>query len=248
MRYVHFVWMEGSMGWWVRVWIRRSEERKSALIPYQGSHLSPFGLTNSIANTSNQSLLLPPPSPSPQKVLVGDSILAGRDALWGLGAINKYLNEFSGQILDNYAKIGSSLHDGWVTSVPQLYTDMRTKTAPAVPTTIVLNGGGNDVISVRDDCWAFNDKCRLQIDSAMEIAERLILRMHDDGVQHIIYLGFYYAFNMTQAADYGTESLKRVCGAAAVDCHVADVRNLNIVVGWDGMHPGTSICCVHPPL
>ena len=171
-------------------------------------------------------------------MLVGDSILAGRDALWGLGAINKYLNEFSGQKLDNYAKIGSSLHEGWVTSVPQLYTDMRTKTAPQVPTTIVLNGGGNDVISVRDDCWAFNDKCRLQIDSAMEIAEKLILRMHDDGVQHIIYLGFYYAFNMTQAADYGTESLKRVCGAAAIDSHVEDERTLDIVVGWDPMHPG----------
>jgi hypothetical protein len=79
------------------------------------------------------------------EVLIGDSILASRDILGGLGAINEYLNEFPGQELNNYAKIGSSLHGGQVKSVPQLYQDMRTKTAPAVPSTIVLNGGGNDV-------------------------------------------------------------------------------------------------------
>jgi len=178
-------------------------------------------------------------------VLIGDSILASSDTQGGLGAINKYLNEFSGQKLNNYAKIGSSLHDGRVKSIPQLYQDMRTQTAPAVPSTIVLNGGGNDVISVRDDCWAFNDKCQLQIDSAMEIAEDLMLRMHDDGVQHIIYLGFYYAFNMTQAVDYGTERVKRVCRDAAIDCFVADVRDLDVVVGPDGLHPGNYICVVH---
>ncbi|KAM3570790.1 hypothetical protein VYU27_007158 [Nannochloropsis oceanica] len=182
-------------------------------------------------------LLLPHLATALNAVLIGDSILASSDTQGGLGAINKYLNEFSGQKLNNYAKIGSSLHDGRVKSIPQLYQDMRTQTAPAVPSTIVLNGGGNDVISVRDDCWAFNDKCQLQIDSAMEIAEDLMLRMHDDGVQHIIYLGFYYAFNMTQAVDYGTERVKRVCRDAAIDCFVADVRDLDVVVGPDGLHP-----------
>ncbi|TFJ84043.1 hypothetical protein NSK_005138 [Nannochloropsis salina CCMP1776] len=170
-------------------------------------------------------------------VLVGDSIMAGRDGVWGIGAINKYLNQFSGQKLDNYALIGSSLHDGWVKSVPQVYGDMRKKTAPAVPTTVVLNGGGNDVITVRDDCWAFNDKCRKQIDEAMDIAEKLLLCMHDDGVEHVIYLGFYYAFNMTEAVDYGMEGIKRVCEGAPIDCHVADARNLSIPTGWDGIHP-----------
>lgn len=71
-----------------------------------------------------------------------------------------------------------------------------------------------------------------------------MLRMHDDGVQNIIYLGFYYAFNMTQAVDYGTETVKKVCRDAAIHCLVADVRHLDIVVGSDGMHPGMDLCVV----
>lgn len=52
-------------------------------------------------------------------------------------------------------------------------------------------GGGNDVISLRDDCVKFNDACRAQIDGAMAIAGGLLDRMQAEGVQHVLYLGFY---------------------------------------------------------
>ena len=55
----------------------------------------------------------------------------------------------------------------------------------------VKKGGGNDVISLRDDCVKFNDACRAQIDGAMAIAGGLLDRMQAEGVQHVLYLGFY---------------------------------------------------------
>ncbi len=177
------------------------------------------------------------PHPLKSQVLVGDSILKGKDTMWGPAAINKYLDEFSGQHLDNYAVIGSSMHDGWVKSVPEIYQDMHNDRAANMPQTVVLNGGGNDVISVRNDCWAYNDKCRKQIDSAMDIASGLMDKMAADGVQHVVYLGWYYVANMTAPVDYGSERLKTVCAAAPLDCHVADVRNVTIVTGFDGIHP-----------
>lgn len=52
-------------------------------------------------------------------------------------------------------------------------------------------GGGNDVITVRDDCVKFNDRCKAQIDDAMLIAGDLLDKMQREGVQHVLYLGFY---------------------------------------------------------
>jgi lysophospholipase L1-like esterase len=166
--------------------------------------------------------------------------MAGRDGIgWGTPAINLYLDHQMGwgAHIQNYALVGSSLHEGWVKSIPTLYRDMIDKTKPTVPTTVLMNGGGNDVITARNDCFAFNDGCRRQVDSAMDIAKQLLLRMSQDGVQHVIYLGFYYVKGMQPVADYGTMRLQEICGSAPLDCHVADVRDLNITTGWDGVHP-----------
>ena len=68
-------------------------------------------------------------------------------------------------------------------------------------------GGGNDVFSIRDDCIKFNDACKYQIDSAMEIAGTLLNRMKTDGVKHVIYLGFYQINRFEQVAEYGSEGV-----------------------------------------
>jgi hypothetical protein len=56
------------------------------------------------------------------QVVIGDSIMAGKDAMWGPPQISQRLEELSGQQIENHALIGSSLHEcvgvfgcvGWV--------------------------------------------------------------------------------------------------------------------------------------
>ena len=48
--------------------------------------------------------------PAPQ-VIIGDSIMAGRDGLWGPPDLSRHLEELSGKKLENRALIGASLHE-----------------------------------------------------------------------------------------------------------------------------------------
>ncbi len=74
---------------------------------------------------------------------------------------------------------GSSLHEGWTKSIPAEWREDVPK--PPVPTTVIVDGGGNDVISVRSDCEAFNGNCARQIDEAVSIAADLLEQMHSEG-------------------------------------------------------------------
>lgn len=100
-----------------------------------------------------------------------------------------------------------------------------------------MDGGGNDVISKRYDCEAFNDACKRQIDEAVLIGEDLLEHMHKDGVCHVIWMGFFYIGGLEKAVDYGSQLIQNACQNARIDCHVADLRHLNIPRGWDGVHP-----------
>lgn len=46
-----------------------------------------------------------------QQVVIGDSILAGKDAMWGPPQISARLEELSGQKIENHAMIGAGLHE-----------------------------------------------------------------------------------------------------------------------------------------
>lgn len=59
------------------------------------------------------------------------------------------LFSFKGHSIENQAVIGASLHEGWVPSIP---TEYGWVSKTPVPDTIIMDGGGNDVISVKEDC------------------------------------------------------------------------------------------------
>lgn len=108
-----------------------------------------------------------------------------------------------------------------------------------MPTTIIMDGGGNDVMSKRQDCEVWNDACQVQITEAVDIGARLLEEMHQDGVQHVVWMGFFYIDGLEKAVDYGTDLIAAACHDATIDCHVADLRDLTIPRGWDGIHPTT---------
>jgi len=161
-------------------------------------------------------------------VVFGDSILASESP------IVKDLETWSGVEMENYAKVGSSLQDGWVISIPQQYREHR----DPVPKTIFLDGGGNDVNSVRSECQAFSEACVNTVDKVVVLVDHLLTDMREDGVENVIYSGFYHIPGFEKVIDYGTEELKKVC-VVEKGCYFTDLRNVTVSLGWDGMHPVT---------
>lgn len=162
-------------------------------------------------------------------IIIGDSILASNTP------IQKDLETLSGHSIQNYAKIGAGVQKGWVISIPEQYASYR---GTDVPTTVLMDGGGNDVNGFRYDCEAFNDRCREGIDRVVHLLDDLFQTMKRDGVKHILYVGFYYVGRLKNAVDYGIQQVQKVC-RPGTGCYVVDLRNITVQVGWDGMHPIT---------
>lgn len=157
--------------------------------------------------------------------MVGDSILASGQK------IQRVLELHAGHAVENHAVIGASLHEGWVLSVPQQYDDVPK--APRIDV-VVLNGGGNDVMSHKADCDAFNEACQATIREAADIARSLLDRLACDGVRHALYVGFHHIPGLEQAAAYGASMLRSIC----VDgCVFVDLANVTVPLAWDGLHP-----------
>ena len=59
---------------------------------------------------------------------------------------------------------------------------------PSLPP-FLTHRGGNDVMSVKDNCLVYDARCKQQIAEAMSILADLLETMHKDGIQHVIFMG-----------------------------------------------------------
>jgi hypothetical protein len=179
-----------------------------------------------------------------RSVIIGDSMFwSGLPFLTGQPSpLSQSLEEWSDHPIENHARVGASLEDGWIQSIPSQY-DRLNKDPPI--TTLILDGGGNDVISHRQDCEAFNSQCTDMIDRCVIIAENLFQECHHDNVTNIIWLGPYYVSGVEQAVDYATSRLGERCRASG-RCYFVDSRydpttgmglKTPEMLGGDGIHP-----------
>lgn len=160
-------------------------------------------------------------------VIIGDSLFAGGSNIPSL------LSQWSGSHIENYAQVGASLVDGWVLSIPKQYNSIENKSNIS---TLIMDGGGNDVFSLRRDCYLFNQKCKDQIQRSIHTLETFL--QNNISAKNIIYLGFYYARGMNQAIDVGMDLLSSVCKEDhEIPCFLIDPRNFSLPLGWDGVHP-----------
>jgi lysophospholipase L1-like esterase len=156
------------------------------------------------------------------------------DSMFSESPVQSYLENWSGCKISNYAITGASLQDGWVESIPSQYVDIENQNF----STIIMDGGGNDVMSKLSECQEFNENCKLMINYIVNIAESLINKMGRNNVTDVIYLGFYYIKNLNKVIDYGTEKLVNMCEKInTTNCYFSDPRNITMPVGWDGVHP-----------
>lgn len=104
--------------------------------------------------------------------IFGDSILADNTPIQV--DLQKYAPAAQ---FENFAKIGAGMRDGWAESIPSIYNIHKTP----VPDVVILDGGGNDVNSVRQKCLAFSQTCKDTIDDVVTKVENLLGQMRDDG-------------------------------------------------------------------
>jgi len=188
-------------------------------------------------------------------VNIGDSIFALS------GEISEFLHSYAGQTFRRYAVSGAELTGGIL--APSLYSQYATARAhDANIDIIIMDGGGNDillpVLTMFDpyDCktqwyeWGrLSSSCKNFIDDLYVDAVNLLNDMHADGVNHVIYLGYYYTKNalvrlddLEEAIDYGDMRLSQACANSAADCQFVDPRSTikDSDIKSDAIHPTRS--------
>ena len=189
-------------------------------------------------------------------VNVGDSIFALS------GDIHKYLQAWSGQTFRRYSVSGAMVNSGIIPDIASQYA--TAKGDHAYIKTIFMDGGGNDILipaiafdpyNCKVDWWesGLSSKCKSLIDDVYVDTVTLLNQMGRDGVQNIIFQGYYNIKNgvfgstkLLQAVAYGDTKLKlAVTNATAVPNrwfidprYETNITNSDIII--DGIHPTDS--------
>ena len=169
-------------------------------------------------------------------VTIGDSWMS-----LGRTGIQQSLVRISGQPYRTKGVGGTRLLNE---AIPRQY--MAAKTENADIKTVVMTGGGNDIIQVpglRDDCANGGEMCSMVLDQILDRLEMLWAEMATDGVQDVIYVEYSNpeGKNVDFALPSGDSAPAR-CAAvpAPLRCHI--LETLDIVMGDipDGVHPSAA--------
>ena len=167
---------------------------------------------------------------SKQVIILGDSIFALS------GEIRKELAQLSSLDIESYARNGALMKN-----IVKQYGKARKNLSAR---TIIMNGGGNDVLANLRECQELSDKCKEAIDEAIDHGYEVVDKMEADGIDNIVYLGYYYTKvlgnGLNDANDYAMEKIITFCQSISIDCHVVDTRKRLRMRGYrklDGIHP-----------
>ena len=187
-----------------------------------------------------------------QVVTVGDSIFALS------GDLQDFLESYAGETFRRYTLSGAELKGGIIATDIYAQYEMAKSDNPNIDT-IVMDGGGNDILipaialfdpnNCKTQWYQFgrlSSRCKNFIDDIYVDAVNLLNDMDADGVDNVIYLGYYYTKNglflldsMEEAVDYGDLRLSQACRNSSVNCQFIDprssIRDSNIII--DGIHP-----------
>ena len=178
------------------------------------------------------------------------------DSIFDLsGDLQRFLEQEAGETFRDYTLSGAELKGGIVAnSVYTQYNDA--KRTDGNINTIVMDGGGNDILipamildpyGCRTHWWRWNisSSCRNLINEQYINLVNLLNQMDSDGVQDIVYLGYYELprgnANLTKAVNYGDQKLGEACSNTTASCQFVDPRG-KIPASYvlsDNIHPTT---------
>lgn len=181
------------------------------------------------------------------------------DSIFDLsGELQQFLEgpEMANTTFRDYTLSGAKLSGGVVAKpVVEQYQDAQSDD-PNI-NVIVMDGGGNDILlpaAVFDPhkcktTWyrpELSSKCKSLVDDVYVETVNLLNEMDQNGVQQVIYLGYYYTTgdkeNLHQAIDFGDSRLADACTNTTVSCQFVDPRPYiaSEDVLSDNIHPTTS--------
>lgn len=190
-----------------------------------------------------------------QVITIGDSIFALS------GKLQDFLEDYAGETFRRYTLSGAELKGGIIATDVVTQYEIAKNDNPNIET-VVMDGGGNDIlipaITLFDpyDCktqwyeWGrLSRSCKRFIDDIYVDAVNFLNKMDSEGVDHVVYLGYYYTKNalllldsMEEAVDYGDMRLSQACAYSSANCTFVDprstIRDSDIII--DGIHPTTS--------
>ena len=165
-------------------------------------------------------------------ITIGDSIFDLS------GDLQLFLEQKAGQTFRNYTQSGAELTGGIIaTAIDVQYSDAKTTNSNI--NTVVMDGGGNDILipaMIGDiyGCrtqwyrWDISNRCKNLVDNVYVDLVELLNQMDEDGVQDVIYLGYYELprgnDNLLNAVNYGDERLGSACLNSTVNCTFVDPR------------------------
>jgi len=162
------------------------------------------------------------------------------DSIFDLnGQIQANLESWAGETFRNYTQSGAELSGGFLApAVDSQYASA--KATDANINTIVMDGGGNDILIPAmlfdpNRCktkWYrpnLSSKCKNLIQDIYVTGVNLMNQMDADGVENIVFLGYYELprgkTNLNQAVNYGDEYLGYACDTATTaSCTFVDPR------------------------
>jgi len=198
----------------------------------------------------------PGPTQGNSVLLIGDSYLDLNNKNFGtelqrlakaagaLGASDKYTDR---------SISGTQMVGGFLGApIPQQYANENNSDGHV--TTVIMDGGGNDVLLGQRSCIdreapPANQDCVKTITAAMAAAKTLLAKMADDGVENVVY--FFYPHLpggglggnkelSNKTLDYAIPLVKQTCEEAPLNCVFVDSRGLFGDAPedfQDGIHP-----------
>lgn len=162
------------------------------------------------------------------------------DSIFDLnGVIQETLESYAGETFRDYTQSGAELSGGLLApAVVQQYQDA--KTTDGNIDTIVMDGGGNDILipavlldpygcRTRWYRWSPSRSCVNLIEDQYVNAVNLLNQMDADGVNNVVWLGYYELprgnTNLTAALNIGDDYLGYACEVAtSANCSFVDPR------------------------
>jgi hypothetical protein len=177
-------------------------------------------------------------------VMIGDSYMSNTLQFEGTGGgIVPSLDAVSMQSYRNYAVQGTMLlmADTYGPAIPSQWT--QAKTANSNVKTVVMTGGGNDIIqgpqSLQTDCQQGGSMCKMMLQQISDAFNTLWTQMASDGVQDIVLIGYTDNSGKVDPTLVHSAPTPAICSTGKVRCWnydtTPDVAKSDLAA--DGIHP-----------
>ena len=201
------------------------------------TRLSLTALVLSVFAIGSAQAINPTPSPSTDTMIIGDSVFALS------GDIHRYLQQDLNKTIATYARSGCQMIGGNFicsrrNSIPQQYANASKRGIK----TVIFNGGGNDI--QLNSCAPSLTRCMPLLNDLETEIGRLVAQMRADGIENIIFLGYYNGTSDAAALREINESSmnRKAMTYPGMNIRFVDVRsafngNESRYLLSDGIHP-----------